>query len=245
MVRIPISKSHTIECVGEVRRRRIRIQQFRRSLVGWFKHHGRYFPWRRKSATKYCQIVSEVLLQRTRAETVGSFYRDFEKVYPSWKELAGATTNDLEVLLRPLGLWKRRASSLLALANELQARNGRFPKCRSEIEKLPGVGQYIANAVLLLVHRKAEPLLDVNMARVLERCFGPRNLVDIRHDPYLQKLAKDVVSGRKPERINWAILDLAALICLERNPLCERCPLVAVCQNARKKRSSALRRKHC
>jgi len=108
-------------------------------------------------------------------------------------------------------------------------RNGRFPKDRDAIEALPGIGQYIANAVMLFCHGQSRPLLDVNMARVLERVFGPRKLVDIRHDPYLQELASRVARCKNSAKLNWAILDLGATICLAKNPRCRECPLVSMC----------------
>jgi A/G-specific adenine glycosylase len=111
-------------------------------------------------------------------------------------------------------------------------RNGVFPATRSELEQLPNVGQYIANAVLLFCYRKRQPLLDVNMSRVLERFFGPRKLADIRYDPYLQALAKEVVSGTDPMRLNWAILDHASMVCKVSNPLCEICPFTERCKSA-------------
>jgi A/G-specific adenine glycosylase len=111
----------------------------------------------------------------------------------------------------------------------MNKKNGRFPKTRDELEVLPGVGQYIANAILLFCHGEAQPLLDVNMARVLERVFGPRKLADIRYDPYLQELAFNVVQCKKARELNWAILDLAATICPARNPRCNICPLEPIC----------------
>jgi A/G-specific adenine glycosylase len=116
----------------------------------------------------------------------------------------------------------------------MKARRGRFPYTREDIEPLPGIGQYIANAVLLFCHGEAQPLLDANMARVLERYFGPRRLADIRYDPYLQVLAKRVVSCGDPISMNWAILDFASFVCALR-PKCEACPLKEACmffQNA-------------
>ncbi len=100
------------------------------------------------------------------------------------------------------------------------------------VQWLPGIGQYIASAVLLMLHDKAEPLLDSNMSRVLERYFGPRHLADIRYDPYLQELSRRVVKGHQSLALNWAILDLAALICLTLRPRCELCPLSRECKSA-------------
>ena len=108
-------------------------------------------------------------------------------------------------------------------------RNGQFPKTRNEIEKIPAIGQYIANAVLMFCHNQPQPLLDVNMARVLERFFGPRQMADIRYDPYLQKLARDVLPRKNFKEFNWAILDFAALVCKKRNPLCNQCCLNKQC----------------
>lgn len=67
------------------------------------------------------------------------------------------------------------------------------------------------------------------MARVLERFFGPRQLVDIRYDPYLQTLARQTVDPEIPQQYNWAVLDLAALVCTPRKPKCEVCPLSQRC----------------
>jgi A/G-specific adenine glycosylase len=79
-----------------------------------------------------------------------------------------------------------------------------MPTVRAEIEALPGVGQYIANAVQLFAHETPAPLLDVNMARVLQGHYGPRQLVDIRYDPYLQALAYTVVKGRHAAAVNYS-----------------------------------------
>jgi A/G-specific adenine glycosylase len=166
---------------------------------------------------------------------VEAFWPTFIKRFPSWKALADATPREVEDVLRPIGLAKQRAPRLHALGTIMAARKGRFPECREEIESLPGVGQYIANAVFTFGHGISQPLLDVNMARVLERYFGTRQLADIRYDPYLQSLGRSVVRYRDPVSVNWAILDLAALICTPRRPLCTKCPVARGCKYARDK----------
>ena len=208
----------------------IRLQYFRRIVLAWYRLHGRMFPWRYATATHYRQIVAEVLLQRTRAETVAGFFPRFVRTYPNWRSLANSKTSELRAFLRPLGLWRRRSKDLHALALVLFERNGRIPEYRAEAERLPGVGQYVANAMLLFAHRKPQPLLDGNMARVLERYFGPRRLADIRYDPYLQRLAHRVVSVSSPKVVNWAILDFAALVCKSTLPNCTHCPLRPHCR---------------
>jgi A/G-specific adenine glycosylase len=207
-----------------------KISLFQVNLLKWFESNERKFPWRRHSTSKYQYIIAEILLQRTRAETVAIFFLNFIQDFPSWKQLREADEEKLQHYLQPIGLWRRRAASIHSLAKEMASRNGRFPSDRKEIEELPGIGQYITNAVLLFCHDEPQPLLDTNMARVLERVFGPRKLSDIRYDPYLQDLALKVVCCETPKKINWAILDLAALVCLIRNPVCNICPLSTMCK---------------
>jgi A/G-specific adenine glycosylase len=207
----------------------LEIDFFRQTLLHWWRYSRREFPWRLERASAYHRIVSEVLLQRTRAETVAAFWPSFVGRYPSWKAVAKATSAQIERFLRPIGLAKQRAPRLHALAVTMAGRKGRFPARRDEIEELPGVGQYIANAVFTLCHNTPEPLLDVNMARVVERFFGPRKLADIRYDPYLQDIARHIVRHPRGKVLNWAILDFAAKVCRARKPDCQSCPISAKC----------------
>lgn len=211
----------------------LKIQWFRKKILLWFEKEGRHFPWRKKNSSKYRLIIAEVLLQRTKAETIATFFPFFIKKYPSWKSLSNVNKIRLKKDLKPIGLWKRRSDTLKRLSTAMAKRGGRFPRSREEIEKLPGVGQYIANAILMFCQDEPQPLLDVNMARVLERFFGPRKLADIRYDPYLQNLAREVLPRKKYKEFNWAILDFAAIICKANRPECEKCFLKVKCRSSR------------
>ena len=196
----------------------------------WYLTDGRKFPWRKRTVLKYELIIAEVLLQRTKAETVASFFPTFIKRFPSWKILATTKETELKKFLKPIGLWRQRSAAIKKLSAEMAKRHGRFPKTRDEIEELPGVGQYIANAILMFCQDEPQPLLDVNMARVLERFFGPRKLADIRYDPYLQKLAREILPRKRYKEFNWAILDFASIICKSHRPGCNKCVLKAKCR---------------
>lgn len=229
-MRAPLSKrKRTAKDDSRHASRRV-IRSFRINLLKWYAINRRGFPWRRTSTSQYVRVVSEVLLQRTRAETVAAFFPSFIRHFPSWKALASASEVELQSFLKPIGLWRRRAASLSSLASAMAKRNGRFPHGRMKIETLPNVGQYIANAILLFSRGECLPLLDTNMARVLERHFGPRTKADIRYDEHLQELSRQVVQGPNPRLANWAILDLAAKVCTVRNPRCKHCPVLPTCK---------------
>jgi A/G-specific adenine glycosylase len=215
------------------------LTRLRRQLLIWSEQQGRTFPWRRDGATVYEKIVVEVLLQRTTAQAVGKFHHAFFTRFPNWAALATAIPEDLETFLKPLGLWRRRAVSLLGLARYALSVDGRFPPNPIEHASIPAVGQYVSNAIMMFQHGRPRPLLDVNMARVIERYVKPRKLADIRYDPWLQAAAHWFARGRQAETANWAILDFAALVCRARKPLCGTCPVRSSCAFAIARKSSA------
>lgn len=214
------------------------LQAFRKRLLSWFERHGRRYHWREPGTTLYEQVVSELLLQRTRAEAVATHLPAVLTVAPGWQELANAKVEELARTLKPLGLWQRRTSSLQQLAAAVTGLGGALPATRVELEQLPGVGQYMASAILVIHGAAPAPYLDVNMARVLERHYGPRRLADIRYDPELQRVAHRVTSCRRSQLVNWAILDLAALVCKLGKPNCTACPLKRSCDYHRSARSN-------
>jgi A/G-specific adenine glycosylase len=206
-----------------------KIKFFQQQLLNWYATNGRKFYWRKKGLTNYQYIIAEVLLQRTKAETVAKFYPKFIVEFPYWKSLAEADVKRIEEYLKPVGLYTQRSVRLKNLAIEMVKRNGRLPRERKGLESIPFIGQYIANAIELVIFNEPSPLVDVNMARVLERFFGERQLADIRYDPYLQELSYKIVEHENPKQINWAVLDFAAIICKPK-PLCLICPLAKKCK---------------
>jgi A/G-specific adenine glycosylase len=205
------------------------IIKFQQTLLNWYDTNGRHFPWRNKRLTQYQIIIAETLLQRTKAETVSKFYSQFIKDFPNWKSVAQADTDTIEQYLKPIGLYKQRAKRLKNLALEIAKRKGKLPRDRTELESIPFMGQYIVNAVELIIYNQPSPLLDVNMSRLLERYFGKRKMADIRYDPYLQSLSFKIVTNPRSKELNWAILDYAAIICKPKIPLCTACELRLKC----------------
>ena len=185
-------------------------------------------------------LVVEILLQQTRAERIAAFVPDFLADFPSLRALAEANEQVLAERLTTLGLQNRRGRRLVALAGELLARDGRIPRSKPELELLPGVGPYVAAAYLSTVLEEREPMVDVNMARLIERLYGPRTLADIRYDPHINGIARRLIHlAARPKEFNWAVLDLGAVHCKARSPSCPECPLLGVCSFGQRRFSSA------
>lgn len=198
-------------------------------LLKWYAINGRSFPWRDKTASIYEIIVSEILLQRTRAQTVSKNYQTFFSRFPSWETLFNATEEELIVALKPFGLNKLKSARLRKLAEQMEYYEGVFPKEKDLVRELSLFGHYTTNAFELFALNKPSALLDVNMARFIERYFEPGSIKDFRYDKKVNKLAKNITNHSKSQELNWAILDFATLVCIRKNPVCEACPLNENC----------------
>ena len=234
-----MKKTHTSRS-GHSRRRealnrlpsRSEVAWFRRRLQFWFQHNRRDFPWRH-SSDPYAICMSEIFLQQTSARKVADVIGAFIARFPDWSTLSKATPAEIEGVIYPLGIYQRRAKTVHSLANAVVSLDS-LPRTRRGLENLPGIGQYIANVLLVVLQGRRMPFLDVNMSRVLERFFGPREMADIRYDPYLQVLARKAINVRDALAANWTILDFAALVCTKRRPRCLDCPLFERCREAQK-----------
>ena len=75
-------------------------------LLSWYQKHHRDLPWRRMS-DPYKIWVSEVMLQQTTVETVIPYYQKFLKRFPTLKNLAVATEEEVLRLWSGLGYYSR------------------------------------------------------------------------------------------------------------------------------------------
>ena len=172
----------------------------------------------------------EILLQRTTAAGVARAFPGLIARYPTWEVMARTSLEELQALLHPLGLWRQKAQVLINLANMVEKCGGELPCSRHDLERLPGVGPYTASVVMVEVFGLQEPFVDVNMSRVLSRFFGTGVSSSNVRDASLHMLAIHLVRGERCLSVNWAVLDLGALVCRARNPLCQECSLREECQ---------------
>jgi len=197
-------------------------------LLEWFKKYGRDYPWR-KETDPYRILIAEIMLQRTKADQVIQVYQLFLQRFPSIYALAAATLEELEGIFDMLGL-RWRAKKVKDLAKVIVSQHGgRIPSSREELLSLPGVGEYIADAVLCFAYGMDIAVVDANVCRVIGRVFGIEPRGEARRDPRFRQIAQQLIPSKRAREFNWAIIDLAALTCTPRNPKCYECPLQELC----------------
>ena len=199
---------------------------FVRKLLRWGRANQRVFPWRHES-DPFRVLVAEVLLQRSRGRTVAIVYKDLFARWPDAASLAGAALTEIEDVIRPLGLISR-AKQLKRMAQQVVDFGG-VPSSLQAMLQLSGVGRYSASATAASAFGKRLPTVDGTSARVYRRYFGLLARRDAHVDDELWELARQVTPTRAVREWNWAVLDLAAAICLPKQPKCAECPLCADC----------------
>ena len=211
---------------------------YRGRLLNWFRGHGRDFPWRR-NRDPYRVLVAELLLQRTQAAQVRPVYEELVRCYPNAAAMCRARRSTLERLLAPLGRRNRLTDFRAAFKHICKHHEGAIPATRAELLRVPGIGDYIANAVLELAYGKRAPLLDPNVYRVLNRAFrvSAKGLRP-RCDPGVWQMLEGLLPPRAHRRFGLALIDLGATVCVARDPHCGKCPLRADCAFFQKRRKT-------
>ena len=199
-------------------------------LLAWFDAHARRLPWR-GSIDPYTVLVSEVMLQQTRVETVIPYFEHWMKRFPTVASLAEAPLQDVLTAWEGLGYYSRARNLQRAAQMIMGEFHGKIPADLPSLRRLPGVGRYTAGAVASIAFGLPAPTLDGNIRRVLSRVFDvsedARSPVGERR---LWSLAAGQLPADRPGDYNQALMDLGATICTPQAPDCLACPLAALCQ---------------
>jgi A/G-specific adenine glycosylase len=103
---------------------------------------------------------------------------------------------------------------------------GKVPPSDFELRQLPGVGDYVANAVITFGFARPAVIVDTNTSRIVGRVRGRDRTArwQLRLDLH------DLAGPEGPDAaFNYALLDLGAQVCRAGTPLCKQCPVERHC----------------
>lgn len=207
-----------------------RAELIRNKLLFWYEKNKRDLPWRRER-DPYKIWVSEVMLQQTRVDTVIPYYNRFMERFPTLKDLASASEEEVIKAWEGLGYYSR-ARNLHAAVREVAASyGGKVPDDREVMSSLKGVGSYTAGAVLSIAYNRRVPAVDGNVMRVFSRLFAVEDdITRAATRRRMEALATKLIPEDRPGDFNQALMELGALICTPASPACDRCPLLQECK---------------
>jgi A/G-specific adenine glycosylase len=215
---------------GKVLLAHLVLQEIGHRLLDWADLSLSPLPWRGEK-DPYRIWVSEIMLQQTRRDTVVPYYHRFLERFPTVEVLAAADQQEVLKVWEGLGYYARARSLHAAARRIVEEFGGNLPDNRRDLLALPGIGPYTAGAILSLAFGRDEAVLDGNVKRVLCR------LALLREDPARPAVQRDlwataralIVPGRAG-RVNEALMELGATVCVPRGPRCSICPLADLCR---------------
>lgn len=206
------------------------VERIRGRLVAWYEHSHRPLPWR-ADRDPYRVLVSEMMLVQTTVTAVVPYFERFLGRFPTVKALADAEDEAVLKAWEGLGYY-RRARQLHAAARAIvHEHGGTFPVDPEAIRALPGVGRYIAGAILSFAFDQPAPIVEANTQRVLARWLAWReDLKSTRTQARLWEAAGRLVPPRGSGTFNQAFMELGAIVCTPRAPMCLVCPVASDCR---------------
>lgn len=196
-------------------------------LADYFLEHGRDYPWR-KDRTPFRVYVSEVLLQRTRADQVKPVFERLMAKYPDAVSML-SNFSDVAVETKTLGRFLRLRFFRAGLEYIVSNHSGNLPGEKEKLLQIPGVGGYIAAAIRIFGFDIPDTIVDANVVRVLGRLYGLEYNGETRRKREFIELAEEHSLHGRCAEYSYGILDFAAAICKPKRPVCAKCFLAAYC----------------
>ena len=202
-------------------------------LLNWFDIHGRTLPWRPKpgqAKNPYPIWLAEIMLQQTTVATVKDYFEKFMMKWPTLKDLAQASQDEILHAWAGLGYYSRARNLHKCAQYVVNELGGKFPQDYDQLLKLPGIGPYTAAAISAIAFEKQATIVDGNVERVISRLYEITTPLPTSK-PIIKDYASKLTPINRPGHYAEAIMDLGATICRPKKPLCALCPLQANCQS--------------
>lgn len=196
---------------------------FSNKLIAWYLENKREMPWR-QTTDPYRIWLSEIILQQTRVAQGLPYYLKFTETFPTVKDLANASEEEVLKLWQGLGYYSRGRNLHAAAKYITEECNGVFPSTYKELLKLKGVGDYTASAIASISFNEPTAVVDGNVYRVLSRVFGIETPINSTQGiKEFKQLAQELIDSKQPANFNQAIMEFGALHCKPKNPYCLHC----------------------
>jgi A/G-specific adenine glycosylase len=200
---------------------------FQSEVISWFESNKRDLPWRHTTA--WGVLVSEFMLQQTPVARVLPLWISWMDRWPTPHALASATPAEVITAWGRLG-YPRRALRLhqcaITIASEC---NGEVPRAESDLLALPGIGEYTSAAMMAFAFGESSLVLDVNIRRLFSRVLDGVEYPTQAATSEEKRSRGELIPSEKADIWAAGTMELGALICTSRKPLCDRCPVKARC----------------
>ncbi len=172
-------------------------------------------------------LIATLLSARTRDEQVLQVYGPLRMRFPTLRDLAQASVQDLERSLGTIGLFRSKAKAVRQLAQQLIERHaGRVPATMAELVELAGVGRKTASCVLWYAFGIPAMAVDTHVFRISKRLGWARGRNVVKVERELMQGVPEELWGT----VNRIFVQFGRDVCKPIIPQCWRCPVRDLCE---------------
>lgn len=178
-------------------------------------------PWR-------LLVMARLSAQCTDAR-VNTVSRELFAAYPTARDMATADLSEIERLVLPCGLYKKKAENIRdASALLIDEYGGELPREMDELLRFPGVGRKIANLLRGDVFGLPAVVCDTHCMRICAR-FGMYG-EELRDPTRIERILVELLAPEKSSDFCHRIVLFGREYCSARAPRCAECPLFDLCE---------------
>ncbi len=183
--------------------------------------------------TKDYELVIAVMLSAQATDkSVNAVTPILFKKYPTLDALYNAPLEDIEEIIKPIGLYKNKAKNLKGIVKDLKERfNGVVPSNKDELMTLPGVGNKTAGVIRAEIFQIPDLPVDTHILRISKRL----NLAKKDDEPIdVERKLKKIIPEERWIKSHHQLIHFGRYYCIARSPKCENCKISDMCIYKRK-----------
>ena len=171
-------------------------------------------------------LICVVLSAQTTDVSVNKVSPQLFGKYPDAEALAGAEQEDVQEIIRQIGMYKTKSRNIINLSKELcEKYGGQVPDDYDSLVALPGVGRKTANVVLAVGFGRQRIAVDTHVFRVTNRI----GLVKEKDVLKTELALMETLPEPRWSRAHHSFIFHGRRCCSARKPECERCCLADLC----------------
>ena len=180
--------------------------------------------------TKDYELVIAVMLSaQTTDKSVNAVTNVLFKKYQSLDALNIASLEEIEEVIKPIGLYKNKAKNLKGIVKDLVERfNYQVPSDKDLLMTLPGVGNKTAGVIRAEIFHIPDLPVDTHILRISKR-LGLANQKDEPID--VERKLKKVIPEERWIKSHHQLIHFGRYFCTARSPKCAECKIKNFCKS--------------
>ena len=177
----------------------------------------------------YELVIAVMLSAQTTDKSVNAVTPILFEKYPSLDALNKASLEEIEEILKPIGLYKNKAKNLKGIVKELIERfNYVVPSDKDQLMTLPGVGNKTAGVIRAEIFKIPDLPVDTHILRIAKRL----NLAKKDDEPIdVERKLKKIIPEERWIKSHHQLIHFGRYFCTSRSPQCENCKIKDMCIN--------------